>query len=92
MGDLDRIGGMWLSFINYSPPMTPPFSQTVSVIKPLKMAIERVKEILFRPFDLEKWIAITFCAWLATGGGIFSFNSFNNRKTPDLNHLFGQAK
>jgi hypothetical protein len=44
----------------------------VSVIDPVTPAIDRVKLILFRPFDLRKWFVIGFCAWLAylgTGGG-----------------------
>jgi len=45
----------------------------VSVIDPLGPAFERVKIILFKPFDLEKWFVIGFCAWLAGlgeyGGG-----------------------
>jgi hypothetical protein len=44
----------------------------VSVIDPISPAIERVKTILFRPFDLRKWFVIGFCAWLAylgKGGG-----------------------
>jgi len=44
----------------------------VSVIDPIGPAIERVRTILFRPFDLEKWFIIGFCAWLAqlgSGGG-----------------------
>ena len=44
----------------------------VSVIEPISPAIERVKLILFRPFDLGKWFVIGFCAWLAylgKGGG-----------------------
>jgi hypothetical protein len=47
----------------------------VSVVEPLTPAIERVKTMLFRPFDLGKWFVIGFCAWLAElgkphGGGI----------------------
>jgi len=44
----------------------------VSVIEPISPAIERVKIMLFKPFDLGKWFIIGFCAWLAylgTGGG-----------------------
>jgi len=44
----------------------------VSVVDPIGPAIERVKMILFRPFSLERWIVIGFCAWLAhmaEGGG-----------------------
>ena len=44
----------------------------ISVIDPISPAIERVKTILFRPFDIGKWFVIGFCAWLAylgSGGG-----------------------
>jgi MFS family permease len=44
----------------------------VSVIDPISPAIERVKVMLFKPFDLGRWFIIGFCAWLAylgTGGG-----------------------
>jgi hypothetical protein len=44
----------------------------VSVIDPISPAIDRVKLMLFSPFDLKKWFVIGFCAWLAylgTGGG-----------------------
>src|SRR5215472_8329157 len=37
----------------------------VSVTVPLSQALERVKLILFRPFDIGKWFTIGFCAWLA---------------------------
>ena len=44
----------------------------ISVIDPITPAIDRVKLMLFKPFDLGKWFVIGFCAWLAylgTGGG-----------------------
>lgn len=44
----------------------------VSVIDPISPAIDRVKLMLFSPFDLKKWFVIGFCAWLAylgAGGG-----------------------
>jgi hypothetical protein len=49
-------------------------NKTISVIEPVNEAIERTKTILFRPFNLEKWFIIGFCAWLAgllegSGGG-----------------------
>ncbi len=52
--------------------MSVPQVPTVSVIDPIEPAVERVKTILFRPFDLGKWFVIGFCAWLAqlgSGGG-----------------------
>jgi hypothetical protein len=44
----------------------------ISVTRPVEQAIDRVKQLLFRPFDAGKWFAIGFCAWLAylgQGGG-----------------------
>jgi hypothetical protein len=45
----------------------------IGVVDPVTPAIERVKTILFRPFNLGKWFVIGFCAWLAQlgqqGGG-----------------------
>jgi len=57
--------------------MTAEQSPNISVIAPITPAIERVKVILFRPFDLKKWFVIGFCAWLAylgRGGGGANFN------------------
>ncbi len=45
---------------------------SVSVIDPITPAIDWVKIMLFRPFDLGRWFIIGFCAWLASlgsGGG-----------------------
>jgi len=65
--------------------MTPQESQ-ISVIDPISPAIERVKTILFRPFNIKKWFVIGFCAWLAflgSGGGgggpNFNFSSGQQR-------------
>ncbi len=57
----------------------------VSVIEPIGAAIEKTREILFKPFDIGKWFAIGFCAWLAAlgegggggGNGNFNFNTGN---------------
>ena len=50
-------------------------SQTISVTVPVSQAIERVKRMLFQPFDPSKWFTIGFCAWLAgLGSRGFSFN------------------
>lgn len=43
------------------------------------------KQILFRPFALEKWLIIGFAAWLAhIGGGGFNIRGFNSRGTSDV--------
>jgi hypothetical protein len=53
--------------------MTRQIDAPVNVIEPVGKALEEVKTILFRPFSLEKWFTIGFCAWLAflgsSGGG-----------------------
>src|SRR5579864_8104621 len=53
------------------PPSSRP--REIGVTEPIAPAYERVKQMLFRPFDLAKWITIGFCAWLAglgeAGGG-----------------------
>jgi len=54
-----------------NPPMTP---SPVSVTLPVGPAIENVKRLLFRPFDLSKWFVIGFCAWLAYLGQRGGFN------------------
>jgi len=47
----------------------------IGVLKPFGEAFERMKLILFQPFDLGKWCVIGFAAWLARiGQGGFSFN------------------
>ena len=46
--------------------------QRISVIDPISPAIEHVRLMLFKPFDLSKWLVVGFCAWLAQlgrGGG-----------------------
>jgi len=48
----------------------------INVVEPLSPAFERVKLMLFRPFDLGKWFAIGFCAWLACLGEAGSGSGF----------------
>ena len=81
--------------------MTPQETQ-ISVIDPISPAIEWVKTILFRPFDLGKWFVIGFCAWLAflfEGGGSgpnnfggqqyeFSEESFHHAKEVLIENLY----
>lgn len=59
----------------------------ISVTRPVEQAVERVKQVLFRPFDAGKWFAIGFCAWLAylgQGGTGFNFNTFGKRHAGGL--------
>ena len=46
----------------------------IAYFAPLNLAWERMKHILWRPFDLSRWIVLGFSAWLAgladgSGGG-----------------------
>lgn len=43
--------------------MTTP--RDISVTAPFGQALERVKTVLFQPFNIGKWFVIGFCAWLA---------------------------
>ena len=85
------------------PPSSHP--REISVTEALEPAYERVKLILFKPFDLTKWIVIGFCAWLAgfgeSGGGGGGFNGFNDGGNHGFNghnggeqlrHFYGEAK
>ena len=57
----------------------------IEYVEPFARAWNRMKDLLFRPFDLGRWLAIGFTAWLATltegggggGGGNFPINDKN---------------
>jgi hypothetical protein len=79
--------------------MTPQETK-ISVIEPISPAIERVKTVLFRPFDMGKWFVIGFCAWLAflgSGGGggggpNFNFGGGQQRHGAEFQEAFHNAK
>jgi hypothetical protein len=50
----------------------------ISVTEAIEPALDRVKVMLFKPFDFTKWIVIGFCAWLAGLGesGGAGFNGY----------------
>ncbi len=67
----------------------------VSVIDPIGPAFEKVKTILFRPFDLGKWFTIGFCAWLAylgSGGGGGGGGGRGGRVPSNVHEGIGQSK
>ncbi len=78
--------------------MTAEQHKRISVIDPLGPAFERVSTILFRPFDLGKWLVIGFCAWLAylgNGGGGGGGGGGNGRAQWNMNdarHAIEEAK
>jgi len=59
----------------------------ISVVAPVTPAFDRMKEVLFRPFDLGRWLAIGFCAFLAklgeAGGGGGGGANFGDSKKPE---------
>jgi hypothetical protein len=66
--------------------------QSISVIEPIAPAFERVKIMLFKPFDLARWFTIGFCAWLAYlcqggGGGGGGGNPVHDGQ-PDFHSVF----
>lgn len=69
----------------------------ISVTRPVGQALDRVKLVLFQPFDLGKWFVIGFCAWLAQlgehgFGGNFNYNFGGGRGSGgSVREAFGQA-
>jgi hypothetical protein len=45
-----------------------PLTPQISVTDPFGSAFEQTRRILFRPFDMEKWLVLGFCAWIAQLG------------------------
>jgi len=66
-------------------PLSPP-SPPIGVTEPILPAYERVKRMLFKPFDLGKWFIIGFCAWLAALGESGGFNTGYNFNTGNSRH------
>jgi hypothetical protein len=55
--------------------------------------LERVKIVLFKPFDLGKWFTIGFCAWLAflgERGGSFNYSTSSHSSTRNSRESFRQ--
>lgn len=56
-------------------------SPRLSLTEPAGRAWHRMKDLLFRPFDMARWFALGFSAWLATlgeqGGGGFNGSSLS---------------
>ena len=84
------------------PPSNRP--REISVTEPVELAYDRVKQMLFQPFDFGKWIVIGFCAWLAGlgesgGGGLNGFNGGgdhfkggNREPVEELRHVYHQVR
>ena len=71
--------------------------EQISVTTPVTQAIERVRQVLFNPFDLGKWFVIGFCAWLAglgeqRGGGSGGHFNTNSNHGSDIHQQFEHAR
>ena len=69
----------------------------INVVEPVSPALEHVKDMLFRPFDLGRWFVIGFCAWLAGLGETGSsfggnFGNHHQRNTLDFHHALDEAR
>src|SRR5437868_4433714 len=60
----------------------------IEILTPFNLALQWTTQVLFRPFDLEKWLVIGFAAFLShlAGGTGINFNpaSFRNRNHWDF--------
>ncbi len=83
------------------PPSNRP--REISVTEPVELAYDRVKQMLFQPFNFTKWIIIGFCAWLAglgeSGSGFNGFNGAgdqfghnNGQPAQELRRAYHQAR
>jgi hypothetical protein len=67
----------------------------ISVLEPIGAAFEKTTDILFHPFDLQKWFVLGFCAWLSTfgdrggggGGGRFNVGGSHQPVRQELDQL-----
>ena len=82
-------------------PLSSP-AREISVTAIIEPAFERVKRMLFQPFDLGKWFTLGFCAWLAglgeAGGGGFNWNNGGSHQVngrsggEEFRHVYHQAR
>jgi len=86
-----------MSLIQPIQPLATP--RPINVVEPVSPALEHVKRMLFRPFDLGKWFIIGFCAWLAClgeggagSGGNFNFRNGVHQRATDLRQVLDEIK
>jgi len=66
---------------------------TIEIFRPFGEAFELMKKILFQPFDLKKWLVISFAAWLANlcgGAGGFNYRYYRREEMQKVNEVLGQ--
>src|ERR1700730_16018360 len=67
-------------------------ARKIEILSPFNQAIELTILILFRPFDITKWLVIGFAAflsgWLNSGGGSINPWSFRGWNTSNAQSTF----
>ena len=63
----------------------------ISVIDPLSPAMDWARDVLFRPFDLVKWLVLGFCAWLAMLGRGGAGSGSSGVDSGDIEHRAHEA-
>ena len=67
-------------------------ARKIEILSPFNQAIELTRLILFRPFDITKWLVIGFAAflsgWLNSGGGSINPWSFRGWNTSNAQSTF----
>ena len=65
-------------------------ARKIEILAPFNQAIELTRLILFRPFDITKWLVIGFAAflsgWFNSGGGTINPWSFRNWNSTNLRY------
>jgi hypothetical protein len=70
----------------------------LSVTLPVGQAMDRVKKVLFQPFDVGRWFVIGFCAWLACLGkgggfsGVFNLGGHHGHGRQSIRDGLEQAR
>ncbi len=67
---------------------TPP---RIEIFAPFGEAFELMRKILFRPFDIGKWLVIGFAAWLATFFSGIGFSYRTNFRNQDWHWHFART-
>ena len=57
-------------------------TNTISCTAAVEQAWERMKTLLFKPFNLKSWLLLAWCAWLANLGNGFNANANVNVDMP----------
>jgi hypothetical protein len=71
----------------------PPQPPRPTIVDPISNALEWTGKVLFRPFDIGKWIVLGFCAWLAAlgeggGGGSYNWNLDQDEARHRVEHAY----